>query len=57
MIMVIHTKEEHEKALAEIEKWMCHQERPVPKNFDALVDAIVKYEKKHYPIGWEEWNT
>lgn len=54
MRIVIHTKAEHEEALAEVEEWMCHQERPVPKNFDALVDAIVKYEKKHYPIGWEE---
>lgn len=54
MRIVIHTKAEHEEALAEVEEWMRHQEQPVPKNFDALVDAIVKYEKKHYPIGWEE---
>lgn len=52
--MVIHTKEEHEKALAEIEKWMRHQDQLMPVHLDSLIDAVVKYEKIHYPIGWEE---
>lgn len=54
MIKVIQTKEEHEAALAEIEDWMCHQERQMPIRLDSLIDAVVEYEKIHYPIGWKE---
>lgn len=50
MIKTIHSKEEHESALAEIEDWMRHQERPMPAHLDSLIDAVVKYEKIHYPI-------
>lgn len=53
MIKKIQTKIEHETALAEIEEWMCHQERPRPIHLDSLIDAVVNYEKIHYPIGHE----
>jgi len=53
--ITLHTKEEHEKALAEVEKWMLNQSRKMPTaRIDALIDAVVEYEKIHYPIGWEE---
>lgn len=51
MIKTIYTNEEHKKALAEIEDWMLHQERPMPIHLDSLIDAVIKYEKIHYPIG------
>ena len=50
MIRTIQSKSEHEAALAEIEKWMLHQEQPMPVHLDSLIDAVVKYEKIHYPI-------
>jgi hypothetical protein len=46
----IKTKEEHIAALAKVEKWMRNQSRPLPANFDELVDAIVEYEGKHFKI-------
>ncbi len=50
IMIVIKTKQEHEAALAKIEKWMRDQSRPLPANFDELVDAIVNYEAKHFKI-------
>ena len=50
MVKVIQTKKEHKAALAEIEDWMCHQERPMPIRLDSLIDAVVKYEEIHYPL-------
>ena len=46
----LHTEGEYRNAMKVVEDWMANQQRPVPRNFDELVDAIVEYEKIHYPI-------
>lgn len=50
MKLTLTTKADYDRALAIVEKWMCNQEQPLPHNFDELVDAIVEYEKIHFPF-------
>jgi len=49
-IQRIHTKEEYEKGLAELETWMANQDKPAPPNIEWLIQQLVKYEEKHFPL-------
>ena len=46
----IKTRDEYEKRLAELSDWMADGDKPAPPHIESLIQAIVNYEARHFPI-------
>ncbi len=57
IVLRLETEEEYRKALHALEEWMKQGDRPAPPNVESLIQALVNYEEKHFPMDWEKWNT
>ena len=48
----LDAEEEYRKALHELTEWMKNDPCPTPPNVESLIQAIVNYEEKHFPMEW-----
>ena len=54
LILSLDTEEEYREALAGLEEWMKDGDKPAPPYVENLIQSIVKYEEKHFPMEWDE---
>jgi len=50
----LETDEEYRNALRELTEWMKQDDCPAPPHIESLIQALVNYEEKHFPMEWEE---
>jgi hypothetical protein len=53
IVLRLETEEAYRKALHDLEEWMRHDDRPAPPHIESLIQALVRYEEKHFPMKWE----
>ena len=53
-ILNLDTEEEYREALDCLQEWMTEGDKPAPPYVENLIQAIVNYEAKHFPIEWDE---
>ncbi len=48
----LDTEEEYRAALRQLTDWMKDEESATPPHVESLIQALVNYEEKHFPMEW-----
>ena len=48
----LDTEEEYRAALRQLTEWMQDEESLTPPHVESLIQALVNYEEKHFPMEW-----
>ena len=54
IVLRLETEEEYRKALHDLLEWMKREDTSTPAHVESLIQALVNYEEKHFPMEWEE---
>ena len=54
IVLRLETEEEYHKALRDLTEWMKDGDHAAPPHVESLIQALVNYEEKHFPMEWEE---
>jgi hypothetical protein len=54
IVLRLETDEEYRKALHDLTEWMKEDDCPAPPHIESLIQALVNYEEKHFPMEWEK---
>ena len=52
IVLRLETEEQYRAALRQLEEWMKEEDRPAPPHVESLIQALVRYEKIHFPMEW-----
>jgi len=48
----LDTEEEYRAALRQLTDWMKDEDSQTPPHVESLIQALVNYEEKHFPMEW-----
>jgi hypothetical protein len=49
----LDTEEEYRAALRQLTEWMKDEKSHTPPHVESLIQALVNYEEKHFPMEWK----